>query len=204
MLGCVGCHTLERVARSTHKPDDLVNVTLPRMQGYVNQSIPAHPQLRKGERRMEERGDQRVQVYRGMADFLASVNQSSGPWAYQLKTLPRPKGRSTRVVITEYDLPRETISPHDVVLDADGTAWYSSFGEQFLGTRPEDRKVTNTRSRAQAGYPTGSLGLRPTKPGVSPRQCTRRRSSSSSARRRASSSGSCRRSRTSTRRRSTW
>src|SRR6266436_5746506 len=49
MLGCVGCHTLERVARSTHDTDDFINVTLPRMQGYVNQSIPAAQQLRKGE-----------------------------------------------------------------------------------------------------------------------------------------------------------
>src|SRR5262245_16478204 len=134
MLGCVGCHTLERVAPSSHKTDDFIHVTLPRMQGYVNQSIPQAPQLRRGERRMEERGDQRVQVYRGMADFLSSVNLSSGPqWSYALKTLPRPKGRSTRVIITEYDLPRETIQPHDVVIDADGIAWYSSFGEQFLG-----------------------------------------------------------------------
>ena len=72
MLGCVGCHTLERVARSTHKPDDFINVTLPRMQGYVNQSIPPHPQLRRGERLMEERGDQRVQVYRGRPTFSAA------------------------------------------------------------------------------------------------------------------------------------
>jgi virginiamycin B lyase len=42
LLGCVGCHTLERVVRSTHTADDFINVTLPRMQGYVNQSIPAH------------------------------------------------------------------------------------------------------------------------------------------------------------------
>jgi Carboxypeptidase regulatory-like domain len=35
MLGCVGCHTLERVARSTHKPDDFIHVTLPRMQGVA-------------------------------------------------------------------------------------------------------------------------------------------------------------------------
>src|SRR5436190_3260870 len=167
MLGCVGCHTLERVARSPHKTDDFVNVTLPRMQGYVNQSIPQHPQLRKGERRMEERGDQRVQVYRGMADFLSGVNQSSGSWAYQLKTLPRPKGRATRVVITEYDLPRETISPHDVVLDADGTAWYSSFGEQFLGRLdPKTGKVKEYPiPEHKPGYPTGSLGLRLDKAG---------------------------------------
>ena len=168
MLGCVGCHTLERVARSTHKPDDFIHVTLPRMQGYVNQSIPAAPQLRRGERRMEERGDQRVQVYRGMADFLGGINLSSGPqWSYALKTLPRPKGRSTRVVITEYDLPRETIQPHDVVIDSDGIAWYSSFGEQFLGRLdPKTGKASEYPvPMHKPGYPTGFLGLRTDKAG---------------------------------------
>jgi streptogramin lyase len=168
MLGCVGCHTLERVARSTHKPDDFIHVTLPRMQGYVNQSIPAAPQLRRGERRMEERGDQRVQVYRGMADFLGSVNLSSGSqWNYALKPLPRPKGRSTRVIITEYDLPRETIQPHDVVVDADGIAWYSSFGEQFLGRLdPKTGKATEYPVPLhKPGFPTGFLGLRTDKAG---------------------------------------
>ena len=168
MLGCVGCHTLERVARSTHKPDDFIHVTLPRMQGYVNQSIPAAPQLRRGERRMEERGDQRVQVYRGMADFLGGVNLSSGPqWSYALKTLPRPKGRSTRVVITKYDLPRETIQPHDVVIDSDGIAWYSSFGEQFLGRLdPKTGKASEYPvPMHKPGFPTGFLGLRTDKAG---------------------------------------
>jgi virginiamycin B lyase len=168
MLGCVGCHTLERVARSAHKTDDFIHVTLPRMQGYVNQSIPQAPQLRRGERRMEERGDQRVQVYRAMGDFLASINLSSGPqWSYALKTLPRPKGRSTRVLITEYDLPRETIQPHDVIIDADGVAWYSSFGEQFLGRL--DPKTGQASEYPvpmhKPGYPTGFLGLRTDKAG---------------------------------------
>ena len=57
LLNCVGCHTLERVMRSKHNADDFMNIVLPRMQGYVNQSIPQHPQLRRGERLMEERGD---------------------------------------------------------------------------------------------------------------------------------------------------
>ena len=43
LLNCVGCHTLERVVRSTHDADEFLHVTLPRMQGYVNQSIPAAP-----------------------------------------------------------------------------------------------------------------------------------------------------------------
>ena len=71
-LNCVGCHTLERIMRSKYGADDFMKVVLPRMQGYVNQSIPQHPQLRRGERRMEERGDQRVQVYRAAAEFLST------------------------------------------------------------------------------------------------------------------------------------
>src|SRR5882672_3307529 len=59
MRNCVGCHTLERVARSQYDVDTFMKVVLPRMQGYVNQSIPQHPQLRRAERLMEERGDQR-------------------------------------------------------------------------------------------------------------------------------------------------
>jgi virginiamycin B lyase len=163
LLNCLGCHTLERVVRSQHKAEELVEVTLPRMQGYVNQSIPAHPQLRRAERLMEERGDQRVQVYRGLADYLSTINLSARPsWNYQLKTLPRPSGRDTRVIITEYDLPREIIEPHDVIADAEGIAWYSSFGEQNLGRLdPKTGEVTEFPIPLhKPDFPTGLLGLR--------------------------------------------
>src|SRR5437764_10644217 len=131
LLNCVGCHTLERVARSRFDADTFTKTVLPRMQGYVNQSIPQHPQLRKAERLMEERGDQRVQVYRSTAEYLSTINLAESPtWSYELKTHPRPKGRATRVIYTEYDLPRETIEPHDSVVDDKGIAWSSSCGGQ--------------------------------------------------------------------------
>jgi virginiamycin B lyase len=162
-LGCVGCHTLERFMRSSHDADTLMNVTLPRMQGYVNQSIPQNPQLRRGARLMEERGDQRVQVYRKVAEYLSTVNlNSKSTWGFELKRLARPSGRATRVIYTEYDLPRDTISPHDVVLDKGGIAWYSSFGEQFVGRL--DPKTGESKEYAmpvhKPDFPKGSLGLR--------------------------------------------
>ena len=168
LLNCVGCHTIQRIARSKYDADTFMKVVLPRMQGYVNQSIPQHPQLRKAERLMEERGDQRVQVYRAMAEYLSTVNLAESPtWGYELKTLPRPTGRATRVVYTEYDLPRETISPHDVIVDDKGIAWYSSFGEQNLGRL--DPKTGKVREFAipevKPGFPTGLLGLRSDKAG---------------------------------------
>lgn len=163
LLNCVGCHTLERIVRSPHSADTFTKTILPRMQGYVNQSIPAHPQLRRAERLMEERGDQRVQVYRATAEYLATINLGEAQkWSYALTTQPRPSGRATRVIYTEYDLPRETISPHDVMVDAEGIAWYSSFGEQNLGRLdPKSGKVTEFPIAAQKpGFPTGLLGLR--------------------------------------------
>jgi len=163
LLNCVGCHTLARPLNSKYSADDFMTIILPRMQGYVNQSIPQHPQLRKAERLMEERGDQRVQVYRGAAEYLASVNLSSREkWNFELKTLPRPTGAATRVIYTEYDLPRETISPHDVIVDSSGMVWYSSFGEQNLGRLdPSTGKVTEFPiPEHKPGFPTGLLGLR--------------------------------------------
>jgi virginiamycin B lyase len=163
LLNCVGCHTLQRVVRSRYDADTFMKTVLPRMQSYVNQSIPQHPQLRKAERLMEERGDQRVQVYRASAEYLSTINLAESPkWGYELKTLPRPTGRATRVIYTEYDLPRETIEPHDVIVDDRGIAWYSSFGEQYLGRL--DPKTGAVREFSipvvKKGFPTGLLGLR--------------------------------------------
>jgi virginiamycin B lyase len=163
LLNCVGCHTLDRPLRSKYSADEFLTMILPRMQSYVNQSIPAHPQLRRAERLMEERGDQRVQVYRGTAEYLASVNLSSHPtWDFEWKMLPRPTGAATRVIYTEYDLPRETIEPHDVIVDGSGTVWYSSFGEQNLGRLdPKTGKVSEFAIKEhKPGFPTGLLGLR--------------------------------------------
>jgi len=162
LLNCVGCHTLARPLNSKYSADDFLTIVLPRMQGYVNQSIPAHPQLRHAERLMEERGDQRVQVYRGAAEYLASINLSARPtWNFDFKTLPRPSGAATRVVYTEYDLPRETIEPHDVIVDNSGMVWFSSFGEQNLGRLdPGTGKVTEFAiAEHKPGFPTGLLGL---------------------------------------------
>jgi streptogramin lyase len=163
LLNCVGCHSLERIARSRYDAETFTKAVLPRMQGYVNQSIPQHPQLRKAERLMEERGDQRVQVYRSTAEYLSTVNLAESPkWGYELKTYPRPKGRATRVIYTEYDLPRETIEPHDVVVDKQGIAWYSSFGEQNLGRLdPKTGQVKEFEiKKHKPEFPTGLLGLR--------------------------------------------
>jgi len=168
LLNCVGCHRVERIMRSKYDAEGFFTQILPRMQNYVQQSLPIHPQLKPGERLMEERGEVRDQVFHMMADYLSTLNLSATPqWTYPLKTLPRPKGRAEQVIYTEYDLPREEISPHDVMLDKSGTVWFSSFGEQMLGRLdPKTGKVTEFPYQTpNDDLPTGSLALRPDQQG---------------------------------------
>src|SRR5712664_2816313 len=162
LLNCVSCHTLERVMRSTHDSAGFLQA-LQRMAGYANQSTPLRPQRRLADRDRELIGEERARFQREQAEWLSAINLSPGPsWQFALQSLPRPSGRGTRVIITEYDLPRETIQPHDVIVDADGIAWYSSFGEQFLGKLdPRSGKVTEFPiALNKPGFPTGTLGLR--------------------------------------------
>src|SRR3954454_16128 len=163
LLNCVGCHTLERIARSKYSSEEFLTQILPRMQSYVQQSLPIHPQLRPAERLMEERGEDRIEIYRAAADYLSTINLSTTEqWKYALKTFSRPKGRATRVVYTEYDLPRPEMAPHDVIVDKDGIVWFSGFGEQVLGRLdPNTGKVTEfAYPKHRENFPTGSLGLR--------------------------------------------
>ena len=46
---------------------------------------------------------------------------------------PRPMGRQTKVIITEYELPRLDISGHDTGGDAQGRVWYSTHRSSYVG-----------------------------------------------------------------------
>ncbi len=46
---------------------------------------------------------------------------------------PRPQGRQTNVVITEYELPRLEVSAHDTAGDAQGRVWYSTHRSSYVG-----------------------------------------------------------------------
>jgi len=167
LLNCVTCHTVERIVRSTHNVDEFMQVQA-RMATYANQSVPTRPQKRRAERLLEERGDARTNAQEERAEFLTSINLSETErWTYPLKTLPRPTGRATRVIITEYDLPRNEIEPHDVIVGKNGTVWYTNFGEQNIGRMdPKTGAVTEIAlPELKKGWPQGSLGLRPDREG---------------------------------------
>jgi len=156
LLNCVGCHTLERIMRSSHDANEWTQV-ITRMMGYGAVSQPIKPQ-----RMLDPARSGTPEQYRKTAEYLASINLSDvEKWEYPLKTLDRPKGRATRAIITQYDLPRLTTEPHDVLVDAQGSVWYSDFGELFISKfDPKTLKLTEyPLKKFKAEAPVGNLSL---------------------------------------------
>ena len=123
-------------------------------------SSPMHRQVRPGVR---EPSTNQLQQMTKFAQYLSTINLSKvAKWEYPLKTLPRPKGKSTQVMITEYDLPRPEAMPHDAAIDAQGMVWYSDFGSQYLGKLdPKTAKaVEYAVPVTKPGAPAGALDLR--------------------------------------------
>lgn len=161
---CAHCHTLERVARSRYDVDAMAKV-IERMSTYPQLSFPFKVQKLVAARigGGEDPLERRQAGWQRQARYLSTVNLSQGNhWSYAFKTHPRPTGRATRVIYTEYDLPQRTRQPHDVIVDSHGLAWYASFGEQILG-RLDPRTGTVTEFDVpllKPKMPTGILGVR--------------------------------------------
>lgn len=166
LLGnCINCHTLKRPISSKFTADEFVQV-ITRMKSYTQTSEPLKPQ-RSPQSEIDR--SVRPEDYRSLANYLATVNLSStSTWEYPLKTLPRPTGRSTHVIITEYGLPRPTIMPHDAIVDEHGSVWYSDFGDQDLGRLdPKTGKVTQWPvPKPKADFPEGMLDIEEAKDGT--------------------------------------
>lgn len=161
---CTHCHTLERVARTHYNADQFMPV-LKRMSTYPQLSFPMKiqklvaPRIGGGEEPLEHKEE----GWRRQAEYLSTVNRGSADqWSYSFKTLPRPKGKATQVIYTEYDLPERSRQPHDVIVDSEGMAWYASFGEEILGkVDPRTGEVTEYDVPVLKPHePTGTLGLR--------------------------------------------
>ena len=145
MRGCTHCHTLERIVRSRHDAEQFVTV-IERMATYPQLSFPLKiqklpaPRIGGG----PDVPEQRRAAWRRQAEYLATINLSAGPqWSYALKTLPRPTGKATQVIYTEYDLPQRTRQPHDVIVDSAGHGVVRQLRRTDpRKARPEDRHTS--------------------------------------------------------------
>jgi len=137
---CVGCHSLYPIMTSKYPANAFLSI-FDRMFQYHSASI-----YEPGEVRVPVRHEHKTIRLKPdgsccldsdeLAGFIASVNLSSRPdgtWPFALKKMPRPTGRATRVIITEYEVPRRESQPHDVAVDSEGIVWYNDHGNRYIG-----------------------------------------------------------------------
>jgi virginiamycin B lyase len=153
---CFDCHGLQRPIFSRKNAAEMA-FTLERMTAHSANASPNFPFFHQNAAEILSHPPTKAQEALGA--YIASINLSSGEtWPYQLKTQPRPKGKSTQAIITTYDLPDEA-APHDTMLDKEGNVWFSDFQHQFISKLdPKTGKVTRYPVPvSKPGFPTGGL-----------------------------------------------
>src|SRR5258708_16976515 len=92
LLGCNGCHTIERIVKSVHTPDEFLQI-FQRMGGYYPGSTPRKPQRLVGDglREVCPGGDNASRN----AGYLSTINLNQHKTSrHPLVTLPRPPAQS--------------------------------------------------------------------------------------------------------------
>jgi streptogramin lyase len=151
---CGVCHSMSRILKSTHDPEEWKAVIL-RMRNHTPSANDTHPESLPFHVPLGPSDE-------ALANYLATINLSTkSEWDYQFKPYPRLKGESTKVIITEYDLPRRDGEPHDAVMDTEGMIWYADFVAPILGRlNPRTGEFKEwPLPEIKAGFPHGSLGV---------------------------------------------
>ena len=146
LVSCAYCHTFQQIMRSRHTAEQFLSV-IQRMGTYYPDGAALSNDSRRGRAVKNTAQGQRAFVAppnwgftpgipkTDLAEFFASVNLSGGKrtWDYELRTLPRPTGQATRVIITQYDMPTADTVAHDMDIDSQGNVWYTDESRQMIG-----------------------------------------------------------------------
>ena len=154
-LGCgMGCHSYQQVFRNRYDEQGW-ELILQRMLRSGSSTL--FGSLVPTETTMDRAGRPMLEDEALLATWLARVRGPDSTNAH-VQYLPRERGRSTRVVVTEYELPRELLAPHDVHGDADGNIWYTAHRSPYVGVLdPDTGVVTEHRIPDKAQATPGAL-----------------------------------------------
>lgn len=161
LMSCNYCHTLNRVFMSKHDSASMLKA-LDRMVRYYADGTAKSNDNRRGRAALvQEPGRESMEKDPDWGAFQAvprteiaafvEKNNLKGraEYPYELKTFPRVKGKGTRVIVTEWDMPVAGTVTHDSDLDSQGNLWYTDESAQFLG-----RFNTKTYEIKEWGPPT--------------------------------------------------
>ena len=120
-LNCNWCHSYQQIFRNRYDERSWARIVNRMTHGAGSPLI-----LMRPNGRFNDADEARL------VKWLATVRgpNSEDPF---FVALPRPQGAATRVVVTEYELPRVETATHDVAGDAQGRIWYSTHRSSYIG-----------------------------------------------------------------------
>jgi streptogramin lyase len=155
-VNCNWCHSYQQIFRNHYDEASWGKIVNRMIHGAGSPLINVN---QRG--RLSEEDEARL------VHWLATVRGPESP-APGFVTLPRPQGRQTRVIITEYELPRLDTAAHDVSGDANGNIWYSTHRSSYVGQLdPQTGKVAEFRVPPEpAGVLPGTHWIHVDKDGI--------------------------------------
>ena len=143
---CTYCHSMERIVKSKHSADQFLPVINRMFRYYPDGTVAGTERPLRGRAKFHPKetadmfekmptwGHAPTVKKTDLAAYLATINQNGGrALPANLKTLPRPKGKATKVIITQYDLPRRDTVVHDADVDSKGNVWYTDQSDFWVG-----------------------------------------------------------------------
>jgi streptogramin lyase len=118
---CSGCHSWQQIFRNRYDEHGWALI-VDRMMHFSGTAIAVR------NRAMSDPDPE----YTLLVKWLSRVRGPDSQDA-PLRVFPRPRGHSTRVVVTEYELPQQLLALHDAAADAQGNIWYTSHKTRFVG-----------------------------------------------------------------------
>jgi virginiamycin B lyase len=120
-VNCNWCHSYQQIFRNRYDEHGWAQIVNRMTKGAGSPLINMNPRGRFNDEETAK-----------LVKWLATVRgpDSKDP---PFVALPRPQGRQTRVIITEYELPRLELATHDVWGDSRGNIWYSPHRSSYIG-----------------------------------------------------------------------
>jgi virginiamycin B lyase len=120
-VNCNWCHSYQQIFRNRYDEHGWTQIVYRMTHGAGSPLINVNERSRFSE-------EDTVRLVKWLAT-VRGPNSKDPPFV----TLPRPQGRQTRVVVTEYELPRLELATHDVSGDSKGNIWYSPHRSSYIG-----------------------------------------------------------------------
>ncbi|MBI4460995.1 MAG: carboxypeptidase regulatory-like domain-containing protein [Acidobacteria bacterium] len=133
-IGCgFGCHSYQQIFRNRYDEDGWRLILQRMLRGAGSPLIHINRQPLDTPQAREQIPMRSVPSEEIITKWLARVRGPEAKDDVPLYVLPRPRGESTRVIVTEYELPRTLLAPHDVHGDSKGNIWYTPHRSPYVG-----------------------------------------------------------------------